>query len=169
VSCPRTGGEVELIAELEILTAAHPLRERFWAQRMLASYRVGRQAEALHAYRELRPLHTVRSIEPLTDGGYLVHFVQRDPDASERTDPGQIEAPTVVVAAGTLGTNGLLLRCRDRERTLPALTQCSVIGFSGNGDLLLAGTFTDRAIDASWGPSITAGVDVSTPTHQAYI
>ena len=28
---------------------------------------------------------------------------------------------------------------------------------------------TDRDVDASWGPSITAGVDVATPAHQAYI
>ena len=48
------GKDTELIAELEALTAAHPLREWFWSQRMLALYRAGRQAEALRAYRELR-------------------------------------------------------------------------------------------------------------------
>ena len=44
----------ELAAELEALTVQHPLRERFWAQRMLALYRAGRQADALAAYEELR-------------------------------------------------------------------------------------------------------------------
>ena len=48
------GRHRDLIAELEMLTAAHPLRERFWSQRMLALYRAGRQADALRAYRELR-------------------------------------------------------------------------------------------------------------------
>lgn len=48
------GRHRDLIAELETLTAAHPLRERFWYQRMLALYRAGRQAEALRVYRELR-------------------------------------------------------------------------------------------------------------------
>jgi class 3 adenylate cyclase/alpha-beta hydrolase superfamily lysophospholipase len=48
------GRAAELIAELEALTAAYPLRERFWSQRMLALYRAGRQADALRAYRELR-------------------------------------------------------------------------------------------------------------------
>jgi pimeloyl-ACP methyl ester carboxylesterase len=48
------GRHGEVIAELEKLTAAHPLRERFWSQRMLALYRCGRQADALRAYRELR-------------------------------------------------------------------------------------------------------------------
>ena len=48
------GRHHEILAELEVLTAEHPLRERFWAQRLLALYRSGRQADALRAYRELR-------------------------------------------------------------------------------------------------------------------
>jgi DNA-binding SARP family transcriptional activator/pimeloyl-ACP methyl ester carboxylesterase len=55
----------DLIAELETLTAAHPLRERFWYQRMLALYRAGRQADALRAYRELRDILVAElGIEP---------------------------------------------------------------------------------------------------------
>jgi DNA-binding SARP family transcriptional activator/pimeloyl-ACP methyl ester carboxylesterase len=48
------GRHLEPIAELETLTTRHPLRERFWSQRLLALYRAGRQADALRAYRELR-------------------------------------------------------------------------------------------------------------------
>jgi DNA-binding SARP family transcriptional activator len=51
LACGRHG---ELTAELDALTRAHPLRERLWAQRMIALYRSGRQAEALRAYQELR-------------------------------------------------------------------------------------------------------------------
>ncbi len=59
------GRHRDLIAELETLTAAHPLRERFWYQRMLALYRAGRQADALRVYRELRDiLVTELAIEP---------------------------------------------------------------------------------------------------------
>lgn len=50
------GRHRELIGELETLTAAHPLRERLWAHRMLALYRAGRQADALQAYRDLRAI-----------------------------------------------------------------------------------------------------------------
>ena len=50
------GRHRELIGELETLTTAHPLRERFWSHRMLALYRAGRQADALRAYRELRDI-----------------------------------------------------------------------------------------------------------------
>jgi DNA-binding SARP family transcriptional activator/pimeloyl-ACP methyl ester carboxylesterase len=48
------GRHQETIAELEELTQKHPLRERFWAQRLLALYRCGRQADALRAYRDVR-------------------------------------------------------------------------------------------------------------------
>jgi YVTN family beta-propeller protein len=44
----------DLIAELERLVAAHPYREAFHAQLMLALYRSGRQTEALAAYRRAR-------------------------------------------------------------------------------------------------------------------
>jgi DNA-binding SARP family transcriptional activator/WD40 repeat protein len=48
------GRHGEVTGELEALVAAHPLRERFQAQRMLALYRAGRQSEALEAYRQAR-------------------------------------------------------------------------------------------------------------------
>ena len=44
----------ELIGELETLVDAHPLREHFSAQLMLALYAAGRQAEALDVFRERR-------------------------------------------------------------------------------------------------------------------
>jgi WD40 repeat protein/DNA-binding SARP family transcriptional activator len=48
------GRHREVVGELEGLVAQEPLRERLHAQRMLALYRSGRQAEALEAYREAR-------------------------------------------------------------------------------------------------------------------
>jgi DNA-binding SARP family transcriptional activator len=45
------GSHTELVAELESLVDKHPLRERLWAQLMLALYRGGRQADALATYR----------------------------------------------------------------------------------------------------------------------
>ena len=48
------GRHVELVAELEALVQAEPLRERPRAQLMLALYRSGRQADALAAYRQAR-------------------------------------------------------------------------------------------------------------------
>lgn len=48
------GRHAELVGELEGLVARHPLRERLWGLLMLASYRSGRQVEALRAYSTLR-------------------------------------------------------------------------------------------------------------------
>ncbi len=48
------GLEREVIPDLELLAAQHPLRERLWGQLMLALYRIGRQAEALDAYQRVR-------------------------------------------------------------------------------------------------------------------
>jgi tetratricopeptide (TPR) repeat protein len=48
------GRDGDVVAELRALTAAHPLRERFHEQLMLALYRTGRQAEALEAYQRVR-------------------------------------------------------------------------------------------------------------------
>jgi YVTN family beta-propeller protein len=62
------GRGTELVGELERLVGAEPLRERFWAQLMLALYRSGRQAEALETYRRARQtLVSQLGIEPGPD------------------------------------------------------------------------------------------------------
>ncbi len=48
------GRAVEVIPEIEALTAVHEMREAFRAQLMIALYRAGRQAEALAVFRDYR-------------------------------------------------------------------------------------------------------------------
>ena len=48
------GGHSTVVSELDDLTARYPLRERMWANLMLALYRLGRQAEALAAFQRAR-------------------------------------------------------------------------------------------------------------------
>ncbi|MFI9384665.1 BTAD domain-containing putative transcriptional regulator [Kutzneria sp. NPDC052558] len=50
------GRHQEVVTELRALTTANPLRERFWAQLMLALYRSDRQAEALTIFHQVRRL-----------------------------------------------------------------------------------------------------------------
>jgi DNA-binding SARP family transcriptional activator/pimeloyl-ACP methyl ester carboxylesterase len=93
------GRHRDLIAELETLTTAHPLRERFWYQRMLALYRSGRQADALRAYRELRDILVAElAIEPGPELRELqASILQQDPaldgPALDRAPPGPDAAP----------------------------------------------------------------------------
>jgi hypothetical protein len=90
------GRHHEAIVELETLTARHPLRERFWAQWLLALYRCGRQADALRAYRELRS----RLIEQLASnrvpscGSSIAGFSAR----TRSSNTGQPGAATAVAA-----------------------------------------------------------------------
>jgi hypothetical protein len=59
------GHHREVLGELEALVAEEPLRERLHAQRMLALYRSGRQADALEVYRQARRALVERiGIEP---------------------------------------------------------------------------------------------------------
>lgn len=68
-------------------------------------------------------------------------------------------AQRVVVSAGTLGTNELLLRCRDVYKSLPALSANLGQYFSGNGDFLSFVIDSKQAVDPNYGPVITQGTD----------
>ena len=79
-----------------------------------------------------------------------------------------LQAHQVVLAAGTLGTNQLLLRCKQKTRTLPRLSPQLGKRFSGNGDFLYAGThYQRRIVEPGRGPSITTSVGFK--NNQQYI
>jgi predicted ATPase/DNA-binding SARP family transcriptional activator len=76
------GRHVELVAELERLVAAEPLRERLRRQLMLALYRSGRQADALAAFRDLRrSLRDELGLEPGQELQELQRAILRQDDA----------------------------------------------------------------------------------------
>ncbi len=119
---------------------------------------------------EVYPLHQVDKIEPLGDDGYRVSFDRLDPTNLSHIEPGSVVGRKIILAAGTLGTNELLLRCKEVHRTLPNLSAMLGRHFSGNGDFLLAGTQdADREIDPGRGPSITVGADFSTANNRIFI
>ena len=119
---------------------------------------------------ELFPLHEVSRLDSLGDQGYRVHFDRIDPDQPGSREPGSVIGKKIVVAAGTLGSNELLLRCRDQYKSLPDLSPLLGSRFSGNGDFLLAATVgADAEVDPARGPSITAGAEFSTRNNKIYI
>jgi cholesterol oxidase len=118
---------------------------------------------------DVYPLHQVDYLEPASGGGYRVHYRQHDPADPGKSEAGSVLGRTVILAAGTLGTNQLLLRCRERG-TLPQLSPSLGTRFSTNGDFILAGTMdADREVDPGSGPSITAGADFSTSNNRILI
>lgn len=107
------GRHLEVLGELEALTASNPFHERFWAQRIISLYRSGRQAEALRTYGEIRqalveelgvdPSPSLRELESAVlaqDDSLLGPVMLASPGAASRTpDPigSSIEQPASVV------------------------------------------------------------------------
>jgi DNA-binding SARP family transcriptional activator len=90
----------DLVAELETLVAQHPLRERLRGQLMLALYRCGRQAEALHVYQDgRRQLVEQLGIDPGTALQQLEkQILNHDPSLTLDDRPGAADAATAQLA-----------------------------------------------------------------------
>jgi len=84
------GGGGDLVAEVELLVAEHPFRERLRAQLMLALYRAGRQAEALDAYRAARRMLVDElGIEPGTPLSELERAILRQDSSLAPAAPAE--------------------------------------------------------------------------------
>ena len=124
-SCAQTAGELaidadlaagrhqEVVGEIDALLAENPLRERLHAQRMLALYRCGRQAEALEAYRHARrTLVEEIGVEPAPELRRLHDAILRQ-DPSLDVEPAVAELPRELDAAAApplIGRDGELRR-----------------------------------------------------------
>jgi DNA-binding SARP family transcriptional activator len=136
------GSSAELVAELEALVAAHPLRERLRGQLMLALYRAGRQAEALQVYQDTRHLLVGElGIEPSQGLQRLEQAILRQDDSLE---PPSRRAVTQI---------------RGRRRLLPAVGILGVAALAavalafhgGNGSPVEVRPNSIVAVDASTG------------------
>jgi cholesterol oxidase len=107
---------------------------------------------------EVRPLHLVRSIEP-AGAAYRVVF---DRIAHGRLVRGEEYASRVVVAAGSLGSTELLLRCRDQYKTLPSISRTLGARWSANANFISMAVFSrDEHLRQSTGPTISSILDFS--------
>ncbi|HEX6353112.1 AfsR/SARP family transcriptional regulator [Actinophytocola sp.] len=141
------GQHTALLTELTTTAAAHPLDERLAAQLMLALYRCGRQAEALHHYERLRSLLVHEfGADP---GAALQQLHQRiltaDPTlapAASTTAPCQLPAPpgSFTGRSGELAYLDTLLRAES--------TTAVIAGTAGVGKTALAVSWAHRAAAA---------------------
>ena len=122
------GRHAEVVAELDALVAAHPLREGLHRQRMLALYRAGRQAEALEAYREARRVLVDEiGVEPGPELRSLHEAILRqDSELEGRTPPRRAEPAVRRTFVG-------------RERELAELTDALEAALGRRPTLLLIG------------------------------
>jgi len=116
------GRHAEVAAELAVLAAEHPTRERLAGQHMLALYRSWRPAEALRAYQRLRQaLADDLGVEP----GPRVASLAR---AIERRDP-TLDPPSSVPAAASR----FIGRRRELDQLGALLGECRLLTVTGPG------------------------------------
>ncbi|MCK6390970.1 MAG: GMC oxidoreductase [Azonexus sp.] len=120
-----------------------------------AEHTHGARIETSCIAEKICPLNAAGEDDSTANGqhGYRVHY--RDGDGCLHA----ITAERVVLAAGTLGSNELLLRCRDEFGTLPRVSQQLGKRFSGNGDFVSVVVAGDTPIDPNYGPVITQYID----------
>jgi cholesterol oxidase len=100
--------------------------------------------------RDIRPLP-----QPQPDGArYELHY--RSSTALLFKRPRQVRARNVVVAAGCIGTNNLLLRCRDETRSLARISARLGQFVRSNSEALMGVTSRKGDVDYSQGVAITS-------------
>jgi DNA-binding SARP family transcriptional activator len=152
----RVGRYAGLVGELESLVREHPLRERIWAQLIVALYGADRQADALARYQRLRrTLVDQLGVEP---GATLRHLhgailAGRDPDEIYPLDGDGTPAPDPAPSHPPA-----------RAVTAPAQLPAAVAAFAGRGrelaylDRLLTGNVATPTAVVVSAVSGTAGV-----------
>ena len=117
------------------------------------------QAESLGA--QVVPQRRATCLTPLPGGGYRVDAV----DSFRPSRRYSWRSREVVLAAGVLGTNQLLMACRDRYRTLPAVSPQLGRRVRTNSEAFVAVLQPDGEMDLTRGPSISSDFWVDDITH----
>jgi DNA-binding SARP family transcriptional activator len=124
----RSGAGADLPERIEWALAGAPLRERLWAQLMMALYAVGRQTAALSAYQRARRLLALEvGVEPGVELRELEGRILRQSSTLDIAAPSPVDAEDHAVvwldAAGIMRTAALL---PGTEITVGRAAECSV-------------------------------------------
>ena len=133
------GRAAELVGELEVLVAEHPLSERLRSQLMLALYRSDRQADALAAYRAAREtLAGTLGIEPGPALRRLEHAILTQDPALDALREGGRSTPSL--PARTTSFVGRKREIRDIRELLSRedVRLLTLTGAGGTGKTRLA-------------------------------
>jgi DNA-binding SARP family transcriptional activator len=148
------GRHRERISELLALTTEHPLRERMWAQLMLALYRCGRTAEALEAYHhagkvlgrelgigpgpQLEGLHqAVLTNDPALSATDPTSELAGKRSPAPRDVPRQLPPPSTYFVGRTAEVRRLR-DLADATSGAPLMAICAIGGSAGIGKTALA-------------------------------
>jgi DNA-binding SARP family transcriptional activator len=167
------GAATEVVGELEALVAAHPLRESFRAQLMLALYRAGRQAEALETYRQGRRLLIEDlGIEPGARLQQLEQSILRQDVSLAEAGEQTISASAVFVDLGVTGEVDVVA-----ERALAAasdelgktaarvergLADALLAVFSDADDAIAAATAVVKRLTSEFGDAVAPRAGIAT-------
>jgi DNA-binding SARP family transcriptional activator len=168
------GRHHDLVGELEVMVASHPLRERRWGQLLLARYRDGRQAEALEGFRILRrTLREELGVDPSPELQDLHdRILQQDPALAWRSPeqppvpPGaplygrdeELRRLLGVYDAAAAGAGGVITVLGEPGIGKTRLLQEFALSARRRGGLVLAG----RCLEGAWVPPYQAFVEAIT-------
>ena len=163
----RLGRAAQMVADLDQLTAEHPLREEAWRLLALALYQTGRQGDALAALRRARarlaeelgvdPGPVLRELESgiLVQAAHLSAPAPRAHAVAVTGQPGSDRTPAA--AAPFVGRDAELAQALDAAADAAAgrLRVVLVTGDAGAGKTALAGRVSQRAAAEGW--AVTTG------------
>ncbi len=160
------GQHLTLVPEIEAFARTHPLRERLYAQLMLALYRAGRQADALARYQQARRMLIDEfALEPSPQLKEMQRAILNQdptlqlpaPTASAKRRPARLltakptrasatAAPTAVARSSRSAADAPELRSEDRRRAQTLGRRATELRTSSAARIAR----WRRAIDARW-------------------
>jgi predicted ATPase/DNA-binding SARP family transcriptional activator len=129
------GRAAEAAADLAGLSAVHPLHERFFALRMIALYRCGRQSDALRVYQELRrTLADQLGIDPSPDLRKLEQAIlEQSPDLLAAAEPRPNPSPMAERGHLPMSRSSFVGREREMQAVTSAIGPMRIVTLTGIG------------------------------------